>query len=63
MTEQIDEHHDDRRQQCGSAALFNGIESFWSLTKRRLTEFYGVKINFDIYLKESEWHWRKILII
>jgi len=37
----------------------NGIEFFWSFTKRRLAKFDSIKINFDIHLKESEWYWRK----
>lgn len=37
----------------------NGIESFWSFTKRRLTKFNGVKRNFDSHLKECEWRWGK----
>ena len=37
----------------------NGIESFWSFTKRRLTKFNGVKINFHLHLKECEWRWNK----
>ena len=37
----------------------NGIESFWSFTKRRLRKFNGVKMNFDLHLKESEWRWNK----
>jgi transposase-like protein len=33
----------------------NGIESFWSFTKRRLSKFNGfTKSNFPIFLKESE---------
>lgn len=33
----------------------NGIESFWSYTKRRLSKFNGfTKSNFPIFLKESE---------
>jgi transposase-like protein len=33
----------------------NGIESFWSFTKRRLNKFNGfTKSNFSIFLKESE---------
>ncbi len=35
----------------------NGIESFWSFTKRRLAKFNGVKMNFNIHLKECEWRW------
>ena len=37
----------------------NGIESFWSFTKRRLTKFNGVKTTFLLHLKESEWRWSK----
>ena len=37
----------------------NGIESFWSYTKRRLTRFNGVKANFELHLKECEWRWGK----
>ena len=37
----------------------NGIESFWSFTKRRLAKFNGVTHYFDLHLKESEWHWKK----
>ena len=35
----------------------NGIESFWSFTKRRLYKFNGVKTNFHLHLKECEWRW------
>ena len=37
----------------------NGIESFWSFIKRRLTKFNGVKKNFPLHLKECEWRWNK----
>jgi len=37
----------------------NGIESFWSFTKRRLTKFNGVKKNFELHLKECEWRWNQ----
>jgi len=34
----------------------NGIESFWSYTKRRIAKFNGVpKDKFILHLKESEW--------
>jgi len=34
----------------------NGIESFWSYTKRRLAKFNGIKKErFPIFLKESQW--------
>ena len=35
----------------------NGIESFWSFTKRRLAKFNGVTRNFEMHLKECEWRW------
>lgn len=37
----------------------NGIESFWSSTKRRLTKFNGTKANFHLHLKECEWRWSR----
>ena len=37
----------------------NGIESFWGFTKRRLAKFNGVKVNFELHLKECEFRWRK----
>ena len=41
----------------GSGIHINGIENFWSFTKRRLAKFNGVKKNFDLHLKESEWRY------
>jgi transposase-like protein len=39
-------------------AHVNGIESFWSYTKRRLAKFNGLTDEmFNIHLKESEWRW------
>ena len=36
----------------------NGIESFWSFTKRRLRKFNGIKKEFfPLYLKESEFRY------
>ena len=36
----------------------NGIESFWSFTKRRLAKFNGIASHkFLIYLKECEFRW------
>ena len=37
----------------------NGIESFWSFTKRRLAKFNGVKSTFLLHLKECEFRWKK----
>jgi len=42
-----------------NGAHINGIESFWSFTKRRLSKFNGVKKYFDLHLKECEWRWKK----
>ena len=39
----------------------NGIEAFWSFTKRRLAKFNGVKRNFRFHLKECEWRYSKTL--
>ena len=36
----------------------NGIESFWSYTKRRLLKFNGIhKTQFLLHLKESQFRW------
>ena len=43
----------------GKGCHINGIESFWSFTKRRLAKFNGVKANFHLHLKECEWRWNK----
>ncbi len=43
----------------GKGVHINGIESFWSFTKRRLAKFNGVKKYFVYHLKESEWRWGK----
>lgn len=39
-------------------AHVNGIESFWSYTKRRLSKFNGLSDKmFNLHLKESEFRW------
>ena len=43
----------------GKGCHINGIESFWSFTKRRLAKFNGAKVNFHLHLKECEWRWKK----
>lgn len=43
----------------GTGVHINGIENFWSFTKRRLAKFNGVKKNFDLHLKECEWRYGK----
>lgn len=37
----------------------HGLERFWSYTQKRLARFNGVKVNFDVHLKECEWRWGK----
>ncbi len=44
----------------GNGQHINGIESFWSFTKRRLAKFNGVKKYFVLHLKDCEWRWNKI---
>jgi transposase-like protein len=42
----------------------NGIESFWSYTKRRLAKFNGLTdYKFNLHLKESEFRWNRCIII
>jgi len=44
----------------GHGVHINGIENFWSFTKRRLHKFSnGVKPNFLFHLKECEWRYKK----
>jgi len=39
-------------------AHVNGIESFWSYAKRRLSKFNGLSSEtFHLHLKECEWRW------
>jgi transposase len=42
-------------------AHINGIEAFWSFTKRRLAKFNGVKKLFCLHLKECEWRYNQPL--
>jgi transposase-like protein len=41
----------------GDTVTVNGIESFWSFTKRRLAKFNGYMKNIQLHLKECEWRW------
>lgn len=41
----------------GAIVTVNGIESFWSFTKRRLVKFNGYMNNLNLHLKECEWRW------
>jgi transposase-like protein len=43
----------------GTGVHINGIENFWSFTKRRLNKFNGTKVNFPLHLKECEWRYSK----
>lgn len=53
----------DETRHVRAGVRINGVESFWSFTKRRLTKFNGVKKNFHFHLKECEWRWNKDLDI
>lgn len=50
-------NHGENEFSKGNGIHINGIESFWSFTKRRLAKFNGVKKHFDLHLKECEWRW------
>ena len=50
-------HHHENEFTRGKNHV-NGIESFWSFTKRRIAKFNGIKNNnFLTHLKESEYRW------
>jgi transposase-like protein len=53
--------HGDNEFSNKRGVHINGIESFWSFTKRRLLKFNGIKKNFELHLKESEWRWNRSL--
>ena len=52
-------NHGDNEFSKGNGIHINGIENFWSFTKRRFAKFNGVKKNFELHLKESEWRYGK----
>jgi transposase-like protein len=52
-------NHSKNEFSRGNGIHINGIENFWSFTKRRLAKFNGVKKNFALHLKESEWRYGK----
>lgn len=52
-------NHGDNEFSKGGGIHINGIENFWSFTKRRFAKFNGVKKNFELHLKESEWRYGK----
>jgi transposase-like protein len=44
----------------GRGHTINGIESFWSFTKRRLQHANGIrKTHFALFLKECEWRYQR----
>jgi transposase-like protein len=48
--------HENDSFSDGDGSHINGIESFWSFAKRRLSQFNGVpKDRFDVHLRETEW--------
>ena len=48
--------HQEDEFSNGNGNHINGIESFWSFAKRRLSKFNGIrKSHFADYLKETEW--------
>jgi len=50
-------HHSENEFARGKNHV-NGIESFWSYTKRRLLKFNGIhRSKFLLHLKESEFRW------
>ncbi len=51
--------HNDNEFSKGEGIHINGIENFWSFTKRRLAKFNGTKKNFELHLKECEWRYGK----
>ena len=52
-------HHGQNEFSKGDGVHINGIESFWSFTKRRLRKFNGLSEHtFDLHLKECEWRWK-----
>lgn len=54
-------NHSKNEFSKGHGIHINGIENFWSFTKRRLNKFNGVKVNFKLHLKDCEWrYWRDI---
>lgn len=48
--------HEDNEFSAGDGNHINGIESFWSYAKRRLSKFNGIRKSFfSDYLLETEW--------
>jgi transposase-like protein len=47
-------NHGNNEFSKGHGIHINGIENFWSFTKRRLAKFNGIKPYFKFHLKESD---------
>ncbi len=48
--------HEDSEFAREDGTQINGVESYWSWTKRRLSKFNGMtRVQFQRYLLESEW--------
>lgn len=54
-------NHGENEFSKGKGIHINGIENFWSFTKRRLSKFNGVKRYFELHLKDSEWRYAREL--
>lgn len=52
-------NHGNNEFSKGKGIHINGIENFWSFTKRRLAKFNGAKKNFELHLKDCEWRYGK----
>jgi len=52
-------NHGENEFSKGNGIHINGIENFWSFTKRRLAKFNGVKRNFELHLKDCEWRYNR----
>jgi len=52
-------NHGENEFSKGHGVHINGIENFWSFTKRRLAKFNGVKRHFELHLKDSEWRYAR----
>jgi transposase-like protein len=48
-----------KNNERGNKLHINGMESFWSFTKRRLAKFNGYKKHFELHLKECGWRWSR----
>ena len=59
MTAIIGSSTPDNEFSKGQGVPINGIENFWSFTKRRLAKFNGVKKHCELHLKECEGRYGK----